>query len=204
MALVACPDCGTQVSDQAPACPKCARPLRAQQPAPSAPKKGMSGCAISAIVVGVLFILVFIIGVVVLRSASRKYVAASKMTEARNSLGEISLDVRAAYERDRHLCPSSTAPVPADRTQVSGRKYQTDRSEWQKDAPSAGFACLKFNLEQPQYFQYEYQATATTFVARAHGDLNGDGIFSTFEISGRIEGGVLHVDPTMVETDPEE
>jgi DNA-directed RNA polymerase subunit RPC12/RpoP len=26
MALIACPDCGTQVSDQAPACPKCGRP----------------------------------------------------------------------------------------------------------------------------------------------------------------------------------
>ncbi|HYW08131.1 MAG TPA: Ltp family lipoprotein, partial [Longimicrobium sp.] len=27
MALVTCPDCGTQVSDTAPNCPKCARPL---------------------------------------------------------------------------------------------------------------------------------------------------------------------------------
>ncbi|HEX8433129.1 MAG TPA: Ltp family lipoprotein [Longimicrobium sp.] len=27
MALVTCPDCGTQVSDTAPSCPKCARPL---------------------------------------------------------------------------------------------------------------------------------------------------------------------------------
>ena len=27
MALITCPDCGTEVSDQAPACPKCARPL---------------------------------------------------------------------------------------------------------------------------------------------------------------------------------
>jgi hypothetical protein len=27
MALIQCPDCFTQVSDQAPACPKCARPI---------------------------------------------------------------------------------------------------------------------------------------------------------------------------------
>jgi DNA-directed RNA polymerase subunit RPC12/RpoP len=26
MPLVTCPDCGTEVSDQAPACPKCGRP----------------------------------------------------------------------------------------------------------------------------------------------------------------------------------
>lgn len=29
MALIACPDCGTQVSDSARACPKCARPMAA-------------------------------------------------------------------------------------------------------------------------------------------------------------------------------
>lgn len=28
MALIACPDCGRQVSDQALACPQCGRPLR--------------------------------------------------------------------------------------------------------------------------------------------------------------------------------
>lgn len=27
MALVVCPDCGSQVSDQAPQCPKCGRPI---------------------------------------------------------------------------------------------------------------------------------------------------------------------------------
>ena len=27
MALIKCPDCGTEVSDQAPGCPKCRRPM---------------------------------------------------------------------------------------------------------------------------------------------------------------------------------
>ena len=31
MALIKCPDCGTECSDQAPACPKCARPLSGQK-----------------------------------------------------------------------------------------------------------------------------------------------------------------------------
>ena len=34
MGLIACPDCGRQVSDQAPACPQCARPMAAA-PAPT-------------------------------------------------------------------------------------------------------------------------------------------------------------------------
>lgn len=32
MALITCPDCQKQVSDQAPACPNCGRPIAAAQP----------------------------------------------------------------------------------------------------------------------------------------------------------------------------
>lgn len=34
MALVQCPDCGAEVSDAAPACPRCGRPSAWQQPQP--------------------------------------------------------------------------------------------------------------------------------------------------------------------------
>lgn len=54
MALVTCPDCGTQVSQHAPSCVKCGRPIAAPAPqyvqpmmvAPPAPPppQGMSGC----------------------------------------------------------------------------------------------------------------------------------------------------------------
>jgi len=36
MALIKCPDCGTEVSDSAAACPKCACPISARLPAPAA------------------------------------------------------------------------------------------------------------------------------------------------------------------------
>lgn len=40
MALILCPECGTEVSDQAIACPKCARPLREASPeAPTVTKR---------------------------------------------------------------------------------------------------------------------------------------------------------------------
>lgn len=32
MALVKCPDCGSEVSDQAPACPRCGRPMKVPSP----------------------------------------------------------------------------------------------------------------------------------------------------------------------------
>jgi TM2 domain-containing membrane protein YozV len=36
MPLIACPDCSTQVSDAAPACPKCGRPMTSRRTAPIA------------------------------------------------------------------------------------------------------------------------------------------------------------------------
>ena len=38
MALIKCPDCSTEVSDQAAACPKCARPMKSPQQS-EAPKR---------------------------------------------------------------------------------------------------------------------------------------------------------------------
>jgi len=45
MALIQCPDCGSSVSDAAPACPKCARPIAAAAPMPrtAAPPQKKTG-----------------------------------------------------------------------------------------------------------------------------------------------------------------
>jgi type IV pilus assembly protein PilA len=178
------------------------------------PKKGMGVALIILIVAAVL--IVPIIGVLAVTSiyGTRKYIANAKTAEAKNSLGQIAKDAVTAYEGDalsldgnvkRRLCPSASAAVPADRKAVSGKKYQSSTSDWQKDRDkNAGFACLQFEMSAPQYFQYEYEATGTGFVARAHGDLNGDGVFSTFEITGTLVDGRLMVSPTIAETDPGE
>lgn len=47
MALIHCPDCGTEVSSLATACPKCGRPMVVAPPpvaAPVAPAKQGAGC----------------------------------------------------------------------------------------------------------------------------------------------------------------
>jgi len=174
----------------------------------------MSVGLIIAIVAVVL--IVPIIGILATLSiyGTRKYIANAKTAEARNTLGFLAKQAAAAYEREslttdgapRHrLCASASAAVPADRLAVSGRKYQSSAADWERDAPSnAGFACLKFEMTSPQYFQYEYQSTATGFVARAHGDLNGNGRYSTFELKGQVVGDHLVVAPVIAEVDPEE
>jgi type IV pilus assembly protein PilA len=110
----------------------------------------------------------------------------------------------------QRVCPSATRSVPASLSYVSGRKYQSSSADWQVDAPNAGFACLKFQMDSPQYYMYSYAVTGSPgsatdgFRATANGDLNGDGVASTFTIEGRVSGGMLNVAPTIMELNPEE
>ena len=47
-------------------------------------------------------------------------------------------------------------------------------------------------------------ATSGGFTADAYGDLNGDGIFSTFAVSGTAYSGSIAISPNVQETNPEE
>ena len=65
MALMKCPDCGRDVSDQAPTCPNCGRPIAAAQPgkqapAPAKPVKKNSGCGTAIVLVVLAFIVLAI------------------------------------------------------------------------------------------------------------------------------------------------
>ncbi len=119
--------------------------------------------------------------------------------EPRNSLAEIGKDVLVAYDRTARvggsgrLCTSASRPVRASSAAVSGKKYRSTPADWEGDAAeNAGFACLTFSLDRPQYYQYSYVMTGSgsepgdSFEATARGDLNGDGIYSTFTLRGRI------------------
>jgi type IV pilus assembly protein PilA len=159
---------------------------------------------------------------------TRKYLANAKTAEARNALGQIAKDAAMAYEagdetlapsnpaaghgKSAHrLCPTASAPVPASIALVRGRKYQSSPSDWEADkATNAGFYCLKFSMDMPQYYQYSYTSRGVAspgdgFAGTAHGDLNGDGVTSEFTIMGQIgPGGALSIAPNLLEKDPEE
>ncbi|MBX3219990.1 MAG: hypothetical protein KF795_05680 [Labilithrix sp.] len=50
----------------------------------------------------------------------------------------------------------------------------------------------------PQAYAYAFDSLPDSFVARAHGDLDGDGIVSTFEMRGTApDGGPPSVVPGM-------
>jgi type IV pilus assembly protein PilA len=172
---------------------------------PQPPAKRMPTWLIVLLAIfGVMFVVVPILAVLAI-SGVRKYIANAKTAEARNALGQIAKDAASAYDPKRGFCPSATRPVPESIRAVSGAKYQSTPAEWEVDrAQNGGFACLKFSLEMPQYFQYSYKATKTGFEAVAHGDLNGDGVTSTFRIRGTAANGEVNVEPKLEEDSPAE
>jgi type IV pilus assembly protein PilA len=177
-----------------------------------------------------LMIVVAIVGVLAVLAiyGVRKYIANSKTAEARNSLGQIGKDAATAYEKEsmaasvltqgtstavlRALCKSASLPIPNGIAGVQGKKYQSKPSEWSADqAGNSGFACLKYSMDQPQYYMYSYAVTGAgtavgdSFTATAQGDLNGDGVASTFTLLGAIGSGlVLNIAPNVLEVNPEE
>jgi type IV pilus assembly protein PilA len=179
-----------------------------------------------------LMIVVAIIGILAVLAiyGVRKYVANAKTAEARNSMGQIGKDATTAFEREtmagtvllagsstavnRAECVKASVTVPSSNAGIQGKKYQSSPvagADWQADElTNAGFACLKFAMQAPQYYEYGYSSdsTATTqgtiFTATANGDLNGDGVFSTFTLAGSVANQTLFIAPALTETDPEE
>ncbi|HSY20811.1 MAG TPA: type II secretion system protein [Polyangiaceae bacterium] len=168
-----------------------------------------------------LMIVVAIVGILSVLAiyGVRKYIANAKTAEARNSLGQIAKDAAAAVEREkgtalvasgqtailRQFCGSSTS-VPG--TVPAAAKYQSVPSDWSGDSTS-GWTCLKFTMDEPQYYQYAYSvgnssALNGSFTATAHGDLNGDTVLSTFNVYGAALSGAVGISPTMEEINPEE
>ncbi len=173
-----------------------------------------------------LMIVVAIVGVLAVLAVYgvRKYLANAKTAEARNSLGQLSKDAASAVEREkgttallpmgsssammRSFCDSSTS-VPANTSAIKGQKYQSQKSDWASGDAVTGWNCLKFTLEEPQYFQYTYTASATDgnsggFTAAAAGDLNGDTIMSSFTVVGTSYSGSIAISPNVQESSPEE
>ena len=187
------------------------------QPAPPPPQARKSAFPTWAIVliavVGTLLVLLPIVAVLGIYGV-RKYIANAKQAEARNALGEIAKDAAVAYEAEKagaggpashQLCPSASRSGPSSLAMVSGKKYQSSVADWNADcATDRGFCCLKFAMDMPQYYMYSYGATPTTFTGKANGDLDGDGVASTFTIRGEVVGGQLQIAPNIEERDPGE
>jgi len=177
-----------------------------------------------------LMIVVAIIGILAALAivGVKKYMTSAKTAEARNSLGTMSTQASQVWSGERMLgdiladgktvgathtlCESATLKVP-DGAPPKGVKYQsaTKGTDFHAGTVTAGWKCLGFSLDAPQYFQYGYTATVDAtvpennkFSTTAEGDLNGDGATSLFERAGIVRNGELVLSPAIAETNPEE
>jgi type IV pilus assembly protein PilA len=171
-----------------------------------------------------LMIVVAIIGVLAALAVYgvRRYMLTAKTAEVRNVVGQMAKDAKAAFDRETmspnvmapaqttavvfNLCTSAANSVPDTVDKVKGQKYQSKASEWGGDK-TAGYTCLRFWLDDPQYYMYDYKGssgTAGTFTAAGYGDLNGDGVTSSFRLLGAVVSATVFVSPNFVETLAEE
>jgi hypothetical protein len=184
----------------------------------------------------VLFIVLGVVGVLILGGimlvvlgiyGTRKYISQAKAAEARSTVNMIAVDAETAFDKPAYggygtygaygggsshkLCPSASRPVPASITEVRGKKYASGASDWDVDrVANGGFYCLKFEMWEPQYYQYDYRVTGPgfrvgdTFSAEGRGDLDGDGRASIFTIVGTVETSSTVRLGRMTEVDPGE
>jgi type IV pilus assembly protein PilA len=161
----------------------------------------------------------------------RKYVLNAKTAEARNAIGQMAKDASTSYNREamdgtvlalgaesevsNALCGKAADTVPTGGTPPEGKKFQSSPADWQDVDQNTGWACLKFSMQDPQYYLYQYDAANTaaeggTFAAIAQGDLDGDGEASTFTLNGEIKSDsttntlVVVTSPNIIEDQPDE
>src|SRR5262249_53296298 len=86
--------------------------------------------------------------------------------------------------------PAKAGPVPALGSCCHGSevsKCAPDPTLW----TDATWQALMFSMDDPHYYSYEYRTTGTgkeaTFSVDAYGDLNCNGIYSTFEMVGSVQ-----------------
>jgi type IV pilus assembly protein PilA len=146
-----------------------------------------------------LMIVVAIVGILAATAMPSflHYIAKSRSTEARMHVEKIYNAAR-IYWLEPHgqvgsisplppQFPDSKAATPAIRCCVTGGgpggRCAPDASAWQ-DPTWIG---LSFSMDDPHYYQYEFESNGAEFTARALGDLDCDGDLSTFGMIGRVD-----------------
>jgi prepilin-type N-terminal cleavage/methylation domain-containing protein len=125
-----------------------------------------------------------------------KYLRRTKTQEAVDNVRKL-FDSSVAYFESEHKSksgavlprqfPASVGRTPAEPCcKTKGKKCIPKKDTFENPTWSA----LNFSIEDPFYFQYQYDSSGTDaaskFEASAFGDLDCDGIFSTYTRSGTI------------------
>jgi hypothetical protein len=160
------------------------------------------GCAVKSktkVLVGVLVVL-FGVGVflwVTARHAFEEYATKSKAVEARTEVRGIFMRAREAAQETGEFPPGKTGPVPAAGSCCKGPKGQCapDPLLWEEEPWSA----IGYDQDMPARYSVDYEVDLSgALTVKAVGDLDCDGAYSTFTMTGTVAG----PEPEITETDP--
>lgn len=154
-----------------------------------------------------LMIVVAIIGILaaVAIPAFMKYIKKSKTSEAREFVKKM-YDGARAYYMDGNYKRQSIVPIPPQFPEPAAIPQQpvlgTCCDDGGKCVPVADYwteetwTMLQFSVDDPHYYMYTYATSdpyyggagdTAQFTARANGDLDCDGEYSTFEMFGIVD-----------------
>jgi len=143
------------------------------------------------------------------------YVRRSKTTEAAVNLRRIFDASVAYYQRDHSVREGDTLPrqFPATVSLTPGGAFCGPRAEGGRWLPRGEiweqptWQALSFALTQHHFYAYEFISAGldgeARFTTRAIGDLDCDGVFSTFERVGRSDSDRNVVGASMLHTERE-
>jgi len=164
-----------------------------QYPMPP-PPKGSS----SALVIGLLLLIpgaictLGVLSAVAIPSYTR-YIKRSKTSEATGNIARIYAAECTYFQMaSERGTPQFLSANPSPASPPSATRYAPNPALWTSDT---GWTALGFGIDGPHYYQYRVVATGTgnsaTFTVTAMGDLDGDGIFSTFSRSASVNNGEI-------------
>lgn len=152
-----------------------AAPPGFQPPTPptASPTPKRNPLVVVLIVVGALVVVFCVCGVLAAMAipAFINYVKRSKTSEAQLQLRTLSRAAQDACHRTGGFPPAGPQPLT-----VGPEKRVGDF------ANDPGFAAIGFAPAEPLYYRYQVTPTADGAVLVAEGDLDGDGVFSRFEL----------------------
>ncbi|MCP4444476.1 MAG: hypothetical protein GY811_03915 [Myxococcales bacterium] len=113
---------------------------------------------------------------------------------------------RARYAIDGKF-PASVGPTPAksscctDPTVEGGDKCVADAKNWQNES----WLALDFVIMDPHYYRYEFVSSneggRESYTALAYGDLDCDGMSSTYSLYGEVVDGEVMSAPDIIKID---
>ena len=145
-----------------------------------------------------------------------KYIKRSKTSEAHMRLNMIAEGALAFYQMEQYTnegepIPNEQRTFPVTCNKIIWTHDQTPSGN--KGAPTADFSAqvwgnLSFSLSEPSYYRYGYKDNCQKgklagFEVIAEGDLDGDGIYSTFKRMGTITDDYPNISGVIIENELE-